>query len=614
MTFLYPIGLLGLIGIPVLIIIYIIKSKYTEQTIASTYLWRLSERFLKRHKKVNPVAGIISLILQILSIITLALLVAHPVITLEGAANEYCFILDGSGSMSMVQDGSTRYELAKDRIEEIIDDAVDGSAFSLICVDQNAELVFERLEDKDLAKNLLSEVTSAHCGASYSNALSTAQRIFENNPSVKVYLATDTSVETHNNIEVLNVAKSTSNFGVRDVTYTLTDTSLKVTGTLYAHGEGKDIPVQLLVNEETTPSSSTTIYVADGEEKSFELIATVDNLVNLTVVLPLEDALALDNQCVVNNLASEQAYKTLLVSKQPVFLKSISSATSGAQVEVVDPDEYTEASGYGLYIFDCFTPDTLPLDGAIWLIGTSSSVQGSGFNFRSHMELEEGGLLVNAGDTSVTATSLMEGLMGDKIYIKKYNKYSLYGNFAKLFTYDNNDVVFAGTNTYGSRQVVFAFDLHDSNLVYQHDFVPLMKNILKFSFPDIIESSVFTCGEEIKVNVLANCDSIRVESPSGETTYLTTDYATALYTLTESGEYKLILHIANTEREIRFYSIMGEEESNPVQNLSVLSVEGNATNDGYDGTFDPTVILFIFLAVIFFADWGLYCYEKHQLR
>lgn len=43
MSFYFPLGLLGLLGIPVLILIYVIKSKYTEQTIASTYLWELSE-------------------------------------------------------------------------------------------------------------------------------------------------------------------------------------------------------------------------------------------------------------------------------------------------------------------------------------------------------------------------------------------------------------------------------------------------------------------------------------------------------------------------------------------------------------------------------------------
>ena len=69
MSFLYPLGLLGLIGVPILIIIYIIKNKYTEQTVSSTYLWTLSERFLKRKNPINKLAGIISLILQILAVV-----------------------------------------------------------------------------------------------------------------------------------------------------------------------------------------------------------------------------------------------------------------------------------------------------------------------------------------------------------------------------------------------------------------------------------------------------------------------------------------------------------------------------------------------------------------
>ena len=102
MRFLYPLGLLGLIGIPVLIIIYIIKNKHTEQTISSTYLWRLSERFLKRKNPISKIKGLISLILQCLTVLLISLAIAHPVLVLKGQAYEYCFILDGSGSMQMV--------------------------------------------------------------------------------------------------------------------------------------------------------------------------------------------------------------------------------------------------------------------------------------------------------------------------------------------------------------------------------------------------------------------------------------------------------------------------------------------------------------------------------
>ena len=127
MTFLYPLGLLGLLGIPVLIIIYIIKSKYTEQTVSSTYLWKLSERFLKKKNPLSGLTGLISLILQILCVLAISLTIAHPVLTVPGAARDYCFILDGTGSMQMQHaDGITRYEVGKQRISDMIDDAADG--------------------------------------------------------------------------------------------------------------------------------------------------------------------------------------------------------------------------------------------------------------------------------------------------------------------------------------------------------------------------------------------------------------------------------------------------------------------------------------------------------
>ena len=64
MSFHNPLGLLGLIGIPIVILIYIIKNKHTEQIVTSNYLWHLSEKFLNKKKNVSLVSGIISLLLQ----------------------------------------------------------------------------------------------------------------------------------------------------------------------------------------------------------------------------------------------------------------------------------------------------------------------------------------------------------------------------------------------------------------------------------------------------------------------------------------------------------------------------------------------------------------------
>ena len=88
--------------VPLLILIYILRSKYNEQTGPSTYLWHLSEKFLKRRNPLSGLTGLISLILQILLVALLSLALARPVITLPGAARDYHFLLDSSASMSTV--------------------------------------------------------------------------------------------------------------------------------------------------------------------------------------------------------------------------------------------------------------------------------------------------------------------------------------------------------------------------------------------------------------------------------------------------------------------------------------------------------------------------------
>ena len=187
MSFLYPLGLLGLIGVPVLIIIYIIKNKYTEQTVASTYLWTLSERFLKRKNPINKIAGIISLILQILAVVFLSFGVAHPVFTLPGMANRYTIILDCSGSMRTEQSGSTRFDIAKDRITDLVTSTAEGSAYILICAG-DATTVYDETTDKDRVLSVLNDASAGYASASLDTALTSAKTILDEKSYTITYL------------------------------------------------------------------------------------------------------------------------------------------------------------------------------------------------------------------------------------------------------------------------------------------------------------------------------------------------------------------------------------------------------------------------------------------
>ena len=45
MSFLAPLGFIGLLGVLALILIYILKPNYQQKFISSTFVWRLSQRY-----------------------------------------------------------------------------------------------------------------------------------------------------------------------------------------------------------------------------------------------------------------------------------------------------------------------------------------------------------------------------------------------------------------------------------------------------------------------------------------------------------------------------------------------------------------------------------------
>ena len=206
MNFLYPNGLYGLIGIPILLIVYIIKSKYTEQTVASTYLWTLSNRFLKRRRRFSRLSGLIALLLQLLAVTAISFAIARPVVTLPGAAEDYYFILDGSGSMSHNGGDGTRFDKAKDRISETITSAAKGSTYSLLLVTDTNALLFDKTEDKDAALELLSGAEVGSAEGDMEAAIAAAEESFLENPALRTYLVTDASYLSAENITVWNMA------------------------------------------------------------------------------------------------------------------------------------------------------------------------------------------------------------------------------------------------------------------------------------------------------------------------------------------------------------------------------------------------------------------------
>ena len=85
-------------------------------------------------------------------------------------------------------------------------------------------------------------------------------------------------------------------------------------------------------------------------------------------------------------------------------------------------------------------------------------------------------------------------------------------------------------------------------------------------------------------------------------------------TLDEVGTYLVSVTVAGRETTYSIYSSASPNESNPNVEEEDFTVVGERTESEIDGKYDPLTLLFILLAIVFLADWGVNCYEKYQLR
>ena len=361
---------------------------------------------------------------------------------------------------------------------------------------------------------------------------------------------------------------------------------------------------------------------ADAAGTPFILTCNAQSYSKIKVAIREADALVEDNEVILYNAkanddSEETPYKTLIVSDEPYFIERVIRAVSNANVTVESTTQYNGKTGYGLYIFQNYTPAVVPKDGTVWFINPESQIDGAGFTVQDpEVKEERGAMLQPSTSTSSTVQGLLKGLFQEKIYVAEYVKCGLYRSFTTLFEYNKNPIIFTGTNSYGNREVVFAFDFNDSNVALLSDFVTLVRNLFEYSFPQFLDKTFFYVGEELIVNTTANCESVKVQTPDGNVEYLDIGDTVGKMKLTEVGAYSVTINVAGTARTLSIFAALPEDERSPYEpgNPAEFALQGEATASGYDGIYDNLLILFIFLAVIFAADWVVYCYEKYQLR
>lgn len=634
MSFYYPLGLLGLIGIPIIVLIYIIKSKYTEQTVASTYLWTLSERFLKKRKPISKLTGILTLILQLLAVLIISVSIARPVFTVRNSASDVYIVLDGSASMNMRQGEQSRFDIARDRINGIIDEQGDGSSYSLVFVSDTVDTVFEGVTNKEQAKIFVGNLSAGWTASDCSSALEKAQAYFETHRSALMYVVTDKQYEVNDALTLIDVSDNESNCAFVSYGYDTDASGVCGVGQVISYDRDAQITVEMLIaqniTEQAVTVAETTLDVVKGEPAEFTLNSSLPRFAKLELRIKENDAFAEDNSVILYDDDVAQDRKVLIVSDiddekdDALYLRNAIRSAGKADVDVITPQVYENkgAQGYDMYVFNGYAPKTLPKQAAIWLVDAIGGGDiSTGVSYRGHTTArdEVGPYSYYAPQytdgTGSVEKLLMRDIVGRQVYVHSYAQYVASRKFTSVLNVGGDDLVFAGLNNNNDRQVVFSFRIKDSSMGLTDDFLILTRNLMDYSFPKALNETSYVCGEVMSVNVVSGCEGIVVTTPSGASSTLDTmETDVCEVQLTEAGTYTLSVKLqGRDERRLYAFAAVPESESRNEQGGAV-QLAGEREYNLSDGFYDNLLAFFIVLAVLVLADWGVYCYEQYQLR
>ncbi len=628
MSFNFPFGLLLLIAIPVLIIIYIIKNKYKEKVVSSSYIWDLSKKFLKKKNPFNTIANLLNLILQCLCIAFLSFSLADPVFNFKNSAENEVFILDASASMGTLnENGLTRFEEAKKQIKDVVDESVSGSTYTLLVSDSNSRTICKGIKDKEIFNSLLDRVQIDYDESELGNAISLAQSLSSLNEGSRFSLYTDKDVKTIDGFTSVNVSDTNKNYAIND----LRINDVKVEEKKYAlfeadvisYSEDTTLEVEFFLNEKS-------IGTVEQEVKQNELTTVSLELPNengeysvyssVKALIKNEDYLKEDSEFILYATNDTEATNVLIVSYSPFYFESAFNALNQNNLKIsyttVAPFVYDMTSGtvgYDVVIFDGYAPSRLPVDSTVWLFNIGESIPNSGFYVQKELTVEDPGIKATYSNNNddLLYQELTKNLVKREITIKTYMRYTLTSRFTTILSYDNLPFIFAGRNEFEQKQIVFNFDLHNSDFPLKADFIILMRNLINYSNPSVVTDFNYMVSDEVALNFPDTAISCEIETPSGEVNYLDS-HDIQTYTLDEVGTYVVKVESATGKTiEINLFSAFPNNERNPqIEDLNSYTITLNADAPKADRIFEALLVVVIIALIFLLADWMVYSHEQ----
>lgn len=543
MSLLYPLGLLGLIGIAILILIYIIRPNYQTKFISSTFVWKLSLKYKKKKLPTSKLRNILLIICQVLILAIMAMILTKPgkIFKAKTKQAETIAILDAGASMRTGLEGETRFEKAVDEIKKLSEETfLNGGLFSVILADKESSFLCQRISSEnksvidEICIDLVSEDTMCSYGSSDVNkSIELCEEILVDNPEAEIYMYTDTTFRyIPKKINVVNMSDANEewNAAIINAYVEMIDNYYDIIVEVACYGRDEEIGINILVdgaNAADKNSPGTTlkftgdIYKAYCENdevtrvvfkgtQGYELPDDVEyyditssaffSFNSISVWLEEDDTFTLDNTFQIYG-GQKEVLKIQYSSTSPnTFVSSVLFSIRNSYQDKFDIQLTEEkkgnpqVSGFDYYIFEHFVPGTLPTDGVVIILDPTANTNNTDFTVGSIYDFHTKPLLMTQEDYD---SPLVKDLNINDILVSRISKITYYdASYTVLASLDNSPTMMYKDQG-KSKIFVMNFSVHYSDIALKVDFPFLFRNIIDYYTPSTVTSNAYEVYERI---------------------------------------------------------------------------------------------------------------------
>jgi len=365
MQFLHP-GMLVVLGlIPILILIHTLRPKPKPVEVTNLFLWQevLSEKTrnitLKQLKKTLP------LLFQILIVILTALALANPVwLYFTPQKGDMILIVDTSASMKTKRASGTRFDLAREKTLELIDQKEANQKVLIIEAGSEPTLKSGFLEDTAQAKDLMKSLEPSDVPGKLEKAIYLALSFVDPSKDDSIYLITDGAgcdlsrlLQIHHKIVPILISGGEKNIGItkfefrQEIDYQdRYEIMLEVKNFT---PQPIDCPIRLSIDKYTIVETQIEFEALEKKLLIFPYSRLITGIARAE--LDIDDDFTVDNAAYLSLSVSKDIW-VMFVSKGNYFLEKLLEAYPNFLVnsvkEIIPSSWQEQAMGHDIVIID----------------------------------------------------------------------------------------------------------------------------------------------------------------------------------------------------------------------------------------------------------------------